>query len=77
MFNHPDARRSYPIYLQHQGRRTRAKYIRYRRQAAIPEIDGTMGRGKPIITEPLRLPLSRSSPHKTYCMATKRRRNWA
>ena len=21
--------------------------------------------------------LSRSSPHKTYCMATKRRRNWA
>ena len=56
MFNHPDARRSYPIYLQYQGRRTRAKYIRYRRQAAIPEIDGTMGRDKPVVTEPLRLP---------------------
>ena len=56
MFNHPDARRSYPIYLQYQGRRTRAKYIRYRRQTAIPEIDGTMGRDKPVIMEPLRLP---------------------
>lgn len=56
MFNHPDAHRSYPIYLQYQGRRTKAKYIRYRRQAAIPEIDRMMGRDKPVVTEQLRLP---------------------
>ena len=56
LFNHPSARRAYPFRITMDLGTVHAKYIRYRRDQPIPEIDGTMGVGHPIFSEPLHLP---------------------
>ena len=56
LFNHPSARRAYPFCITTDLGTARAKYIQYRRNQPIPMIDGTMGVGQPIFSEPLRLP---------------------
>ena len=55
-FNHPNSKRFYPLMIEHEGRWVRAKYIRYHRQVAYPEINGTMGINQPIHVTNLRLP---------------------
>ena len=58
LFNHPSTQRSHPFHIPtNVGTGTvRAKYVRYRRNLPVPEIDGTMGVGHPVHTEALRLP---------------------
>ena len=56
LFNHPSTRRAYPFRITTDLGTVRAKYIRYRRNQPIPAINGTMGVGEPIFSEPLRLP---------------------
>ena len=56
LFNHPSARQAYPFRITTDLGTVRAKYIRYRCNQLIPVIDGTMGVGQPIFSEPLRLP---------------------
>src|SRR6201996_7164903 len=43
VFNHPSAKRFYPLLISHEGRRVRAKYVCYNLTLPIPEILGTMG----------------------------------